>query len=88
MRAFLVLTEVARQKNVMLDGKRVREELALVASTYEEPEKVVQVFASDEEFMNKLRNGVLEDQVIDWIVEHAQKKEEKLSFQQAMQQQA
>jgi trigger factor len=58
--------------------------LATIASTYEEPEKVIELYARDQELMNNLRNRVLEDQVIDWIVDRAKVTEEKLTFDQVM----
>jgi trigger factor len=84
VRAFLLLNEVARQNKIAVDQRRVADMLASIASTYEEPEKVVELYSKDAELMSSLRNSVLEDQVVDWIAEHARAGEEQLSFDQVM----
>jgi trigger factor len=85
VRAFVLLTEIARQNQIVPDAKRVNEMLATIASTYEEPEKVVELYARDAELMSTLRNRVVEDQVVDWVVEHARVTEQRLSFADLMQ---
>jgi trigger factor len=85
VRAFILLTEIARQNAIVPDGKRINEMLATIASTYEEPEKVVQMYARDPELMSSLRNRVVEDQVVDWVVDHGNVSEQHLSFTELMQ---
>jgi trigger factor len=85
VRAFILLTEIARQNAIVPDGKRVNQMLATIASTYEEPEKVVEMYARDAELMSSLRNRVVEDQVVDWVVEHGKVTEQHLSFAELMQ---
>jgi trigger factor len=85
VRAFVLLGEIARQNAIAPDPRRVNEMLATIASTYEEPEKVVELYARDAELMGSLRNRVVEDQVVDWVVEHAKVAEQRLSFTELMQ---
>ena len=85
VRAFVLLSEIARQNQIAPDAARVNEMLATIASTYEEPEKVVELYARDPELMSTLRNRVVEDQVVDWVVEHAKVTEQRLSFADLMQ---
>ena len=44
--AGFLLAELARQNEVRLDSRRVTEALATIASTYEEPEKVVELYTA------------------------------------------
>jgi trigger factor len=85
VRAFVLLSEIARQNQIVPDAARVNEMLATIASTYEEPEKVVELYARDAELMSTLRNRVVEDQVVDWVVDHAKVTEQRLSFAELMQ---
>lgn len=85
VRAFLLLNEIARQNNIVPDSRLVNEALGAIASTYEEPEKVVELYLKDNELMASLRNSVLEDQVVEWIVQHAKGREERVPFSQVMQ---
>ena len=76
--------ELARQNDSRPDSRRVDETLATIASTYEEPSQVVELYQRDPQLMSSLQNRVLEDQVADWVVGHAQASEQQLSFTEAM----
>ncbi|WP_434030970.1 trigger factor [[Pseudomonas] boreopolis] len=80
----LLVGEVARRNELRLDPKRVSETLRLIASTYEEPEQVIEMYRNDPQLMGGLQSRVMEEQVIDWIAERAQHTEQALSFQEAI----
>ena len=82
--AGLLVGEVARRHDLRLDPKRLNETLRLIASTYEEPEQVIEMYRNDPQLMQGLQNRVMEEQVIDWIAERAQHTETPLSFQDAI----
>ncbi len=84
VRAFILIGELAKQNAIALDQRRVANELASIASTYEEPEKVIELYSKDQEVMANLRNRVLEDQVVEWIAEHAKHTEQRSTFQQVL----
>jgi trigger factor len=60
--------------------------MRLIASTYEEPEQVIEMYRNDPQLMSGLQNRVMEEQVIDWIAERAQHTEQQMSFQDAIRQ--
>lgn len=80
----LLVGEVARRNQLRLDPKRLNETMRLIASTYEEPEQVIELYRNDPQLMGGLQNRVMEEQVIDWIAERAQHTEQPLSFQEAI----
>ena len=80
----LLVGEVARRNELRLEQARVEETLRLIASTYEEPEQVVELYRNDARLMSGLRNRVMEEQVTDWIAERATHTDETLSFQEAI----
>ncbi len=80
----VLLGEIARQNEIRLDPARLREMMNAIASTYEEPEQVIELYRRDEKLMASLQSRVLEDQVIDWIAEHAHHTDEQLSFEEVM----
>ena len=82
----LLVGEVARRHDLKLDPKRVNETMRLIASTYEEPQQVIERYRNDPQLMSGLQNRVMEEQVIDWIAERAQHTEQSLSFQDAIRQ--
>jgi len=80
----LLVGEVARRNELRLDPKRLNETLRLIASTYEEPDQVIELYRNDPQLMSGLQNRVMEEQVIDWIAERAQHTEQALTFQEAI----
>ncbi|TDK33431.1 trigger factor [Luteimonas terrae] len=80
----LLVGEVARRNQLKLDPKRVNETMRLIASTYEEPQQVIEMYRNDPQLMSGLQNRVMEEQVIDWIAERAKHTEQSLSFQDAI----
>ncbi|MBJ6981098.1 trigger factor [Luteimonas sp. MC1572] len=84
----LLVGEVARGHQLLLDRKRVDESLRLIASTYEEPQQVIDLYRKDPQLMSGLQNRVMEEQVIDWIAERARHTDQQLTFQEAIAPQA
>ena len=82
--AGLLMGEIARKQELKIDRKRVAEQLAAIASTYEEPEKVVELYNADPQLMSGLQNRVMEDQVAEWVAEHAKTTEQQLGFDEVM----
>jgi trigger factor len=82
--AGLLISELARQNGIRLDSSRVSDALATIASTYEEPEKVVELYTRDPQLMSALQNRVIEDQAVEWLAEHAKHSEQQLSFSEVM----
>ena len=82
----LLVGEIARRNELKLEPQRLNETMRLIASTYEEPEQVIELYRNDPQLMAGLQNRVMEEQVIDWIAERAQHTEQGLSFQDAIRQ--
>jgi trigger factor len=82
--AAVLLGELARQNDIRLDPNRLNEMLASIASTYEDPMQVVELYRSDAQLMQGLESRVIEDQLIDWIADHADLTVETLSFAEVM----
>ena len=82
--AGLLMGEISRKQSLVIDRKRVAEQLAAIASTYEEPEKVVELYNNDPQLMSGLQNRVMEDQVAEWVAEHAKTTTQTLSFDEVM----
>lgn len=80
----LLLAELAQQNEIKIDGPKVREAIELIAQTYEDPKEVVQMYYSDQRLLQSVENSVLESQVVEWVVDHAQVTEKPMSFQEAI----
>jgi trigger factor len=82
--AGLLMGEIARKQGIKIDRKRIAEQLAAIASTYEEPEKVIELYNGDPQLMSGLQNRVIEDQVAEWMADHAKATQLDLSFDEVM----
>jgi trigger factor len=82
--AGLLMGEIARKQSLVIDRKRIAEQLAAIASTYEEPEKVIELYNGDPQLMSGLQNRVMEDQVAEWVAEHAKTTQQDMSFDDVM----
>lgn len=80
----LLIAEIARQNQIRIDSRRVADALSAIASTYEDPDQVVELYTKDPQMMNGLQSRVLEDQVVDWIAANAKVTEQPLSFSDVM----
>lgn len=80
----LLVGEIARRNELRLDPARLNELLRLIASTYEEPQQVIELYRNDPQLMAGLQNRAMEEQVIDWIAERAQHTVEPMTFQEAI----
>ncbi|MDF4003111.1 trigger factor [Luteibacter sp. PPL552] len=82
--AALLMGEIARKNELRLDRKRLAEMLTAIASTYEEPEKVIELYNGDPQLMQGLQNRVMEDQVAEWVADNAKTTDQALSFDEVM----
>lgn len=82
--AALLMGEIARKNELRLDRKRMAEMLTAIASTYEEPEKVIELYNGDPQLMQGLQNRVMEDQVAEWVADNAKSTDQELSFDEVM----
>ncbi|MBK6436577.1 MAG: trigger factor [Rhodanobacteraceae bacterium] len=83
--ASVLLEELSIRNQIRPTQQRVSEMLTTIASTYEEPQKVVEMYLRDQQLMAGLRIRAMEDEVVDWIFEHAKVAPQFVNFQQLMQ---
>lgn len=88
VRAAVLIGELARQNGIRLDERRVRESLATIASTYEEPEQLIQLYTSNQSLMQGLQQRVIEDQVSEWVATQAPGETREMGFSEVMKPQA
>ena len=84
VRSGLLLAEIARQNNIVVDGARVRQTIESVADTYEQPMEVVQMYYGNQELLQGVENMVLEEQVVDWVMEAAKVVDKPMAFKEVI----
>jgi trigger factor len=78
----LLISEIVSQQKITVDNDRVRKLVESIASTYEDPESVINYYYSNNELLSGARAAVLEDQVVDYLVSKASVSTKKVSYQE------
>lgn len=84
VRGGLIMGELARQNEIRIDGARVREAIDSVAETYEQPDEVRQLYFGNQQLLQQVENAVLEEQVVDWVMDHADVQAKAMTFREVI----
>ena len=76
----LLIAEIVREHGIELDHARVRARVETIASTYQDPARILDWYYSDRERLSGIESLVFEDQVVDWVLERARVVDEPVSF--------
>ena len=67
----LVVGEIIKDSKIKPDAKLMKSKIEEIASTYEQPQEVIDYYNSNRELMAGVESAVLEDQVVEYIVSKA-----------------
>jgi len=81
----LIVGEIVKQAKIKPDAKSVRAMVEEIASTYEEPQEVIDYYYSQRELLAGVESAVLEDQVVEHVLGQAKVSEEASSYDDIMQ---
>ncbi|MBV1931889.1 MAG: trigger factor [Porticoccaceae bacterium] len=80
----LLVAEISKAAELEVDADKVRARIEEMASTYEQPEQVLQYYYSNEQALNSVQSAILEDQVVDHLMVSVQVNDEALSYEDAL----
>ena len=80
----LIVGEIIRQKDIQKDDDKVNEKLEELASTYEDPNALIEYYRGNQQAMQTIEAAVMEDMIVDWALEQATVKEEATDFDSIM----
>lgn len=80
----LLLSEMVTQFDLQADPAKVRETIEDIASTYQEPEEVINWYYSENEQLAQVESRVLEDQLVDRLLDKARIEENTCNYQEAL----
>ena len=80
----LVLAELVGKLGLKVNADKVREAIEELASTYQDPEEVVNWYYSSQEQLASVESRVLEDQMVEKLLESANIIEKPCSYQEAL----
>jgi len=84
----LIIGEVVKTAEIKVDPALVKAKIEEIASTYEDPQEVMNHYKSNPQQMASIEAMTMEDMVVDWVVNQAKVKEVKSTFDELMKPQA
>lgn len=76
----LIVGEIVKDSKIKPDAKLIKSKIEEIASTYEQPQEVIDYYNSNRELLAGVESAVLEDQVVDFIVSKAKVAEIQASY--------
>lgn len=80
----LIVGEIIKDNQLQPDPDRVKQTVEEIASSYEDPEALVEWYYSDQKMLQQIQQSVLEDQAVEWVMEQARVVEEPITFSELM----
>jgi trigger factor len=80
----LVLAELVSKLELKVDADKVRATIEEMASTYQDPDEVINYYYSNQEQLASVESKVLEDQMVEKLLDNAQIVEKECSYQEAL----
>jgi len=80
----LLLNDVIRRENLVVNRARVNERLDEMVAAYGDAAAMKRAYMQNAEAMRQVESLALEDQAVDWILEHAKVHEVKSTFKELM----
>ena len=80
----LIVNAVVVQMGLKVDDDKVKAAIDKMASSYEDPEQLVNFYYSNERQMRQIKNIVLEDQVVENVIEKANVSEVEMPYEEAI----
>ncbi len=78
----LMLDHLARKHQIVPDPSRIAGMIQNIASTYEDPQTVINWFRQQPSAMREIEAGVLEDMVMEWVLNQVTVTERQVSFKE------
>ncbi|MDZ7781714.1 MAG: trigger factor [Halioglobus sp.] len=82
----LVMAEVISREELRADAERVRESIEELASTYQNPQEVIDYYYGNQQQLAAVESRVLEDQVVEKMLDNAKIIEKPCTYQEAISQ--
>jgi trigger factor len=84
VRLGLLAGEVVRAHGLQARPDQVRKLVEEMAQSYEKPQDVINWYLSDRKRLAELESSVVEDNLVNWILEHARVSDEAVAFDELM----
>ncbi len=80
----LILSKLVEENNLKAEVAAVKAEVEKIATSYDDPQQVINWYYQDKSRLAEIESMVLENQVVDWVLEQAQVTDKVISFKEIM----
>jgi trigger factor len=80
----LLISEIIKRAELKVDQSKVLSRFEELAMQFPDPTQALQTYRSNPQIQRQLEAGVLEDQVVDWVLERAKVSEQPSTFKELM----
>jgi len=80
----LLVRQLISDNNLTTDPDLVRKQVEEMCASYENADDMVAMYMSNEQVMAQIEPMVLEEQAVEWLIEHGVAKTKKIGFQEYM----
>jgi trigger factor len=84
----LIVSAIVDKNSLAADAETVRETIEEMASTYQDPEEVINYYYSNEQQLSQIQNMVLEGQIVDFVLDSAKVTDKTVSYDEAVKREA
>jgi trigger factor len=76
----LLMGQIVQSEGIKVDRERVQTRLSDLVAQYPNPDEARRAYVQNADAMRQVESVVLEDQIVDWIVEHARVTDKPMTF--------
>ena len=84
VRLGLLLAELVRTEKLNAQQQQIRKAIEEIAQSYERPAEVIQWYLGNRERLAEVEAGVMEDNVVEWVLAHARVVDTPVQFDELM----
>lgn len=78
----LIIGEIIKRHAIKAEPARIRAAIETLASTYEDPQEVIDYYYADRKRLAPVESMVMEERVVEWVLEQVSVADEQMSFTQ------
>jgi trigger factor len=76
----LILGKIVTEQGLKVEANQIKARIEQMASTYDDPQEVLEYYYSKPERIKTVEAVLLEDAVVEWVMEQVQVEDEALDF--------
>ena len=80
----LIIGKIITDNNLQPDPDKIKEMISGIAAGYEDPEALIEWYFSDQTRLQQIRQVVLEDQAVEWVISQANVVDQTIAFTELM----